>query len=86
MSLHQDKDETDFSQPIVSLSLGLPAVFQLGGMQRSDSTQRILLSDRDVLVWGRSARLRFHGVLPIKAGRLPDDPTCRLNLTFRKAK
>ncbi len=86
MSLHQDKDETDFSQPIVSISLGLPAVFQLGGMQRSDSTQRILLSDGDVLVWGRSARLRFHGVLPVKAGRLPDDPTCRLNLTFRKAK
>ena len=86
MSLHQDIDETDFSQPIVSLSIGLPAVFQLGGMKRSDSTQRILLSEGDVLVWGKSARLRFHGVLPIKAGRLPDDPTFRLNLTFRKAK
>jgi len=65
LSLHQDRDEHDFGQPIVSLSLGLPAVFLFGGLQRADKTQRIALSHGDVLVWGGEDRLRFHGVLPI---------------------
>lgn len=81
MSLHQDKNERDFSQPIVSVSLGLPAIFQFGGMQRSDAVQRIPLTQGDVLVWGGPSRLRFHGVQAIKAGT--DD--FRFNLTFRKA-
>lgn len=82
MSLHQDKNERDFSQPIVSVSLGLPAIFQFGGMQRSDAVQRIPLTQGDVLVWGGPSRLRFHGVQTIKAG---GTGAYRFNLTFRKA-
>lgn len=85
MSLHQDRDEADFSQPIVSVSLGLPATFQLGGLQRQDKTQRISLEHGDVLVWGGPARLRFHGVLPLKAGVHPLLGEQRINLTFRRA-
>ena len=83
MSLHQDKNEHDFSQPIVSVSLGLPAIFQLGGLHRSDPVQRIPLTQGDVLVWGGASRLRYHGVLPVKAGL--DTQAVRINLTFRKA-
>lgn len=85
MSLHQDRDEQDFSQPIVSVSLGLPAMFQLGGMQRSDKTVRVPLQHGDVLVWGGPARLRFHGVLPLKAGAHALLGEQRINLTFRRA-
>ena len=85
MALHQDRDEADFSQPIVSLSLGLPAVFLFGGLERSDKPARLSLAHGDVLVWGGPARLRFHGVLPVKDGSHPATGACRLNLTFRKA-
>ena len=85
MALHQDRDEADFSQPIVSLSLGLPAVFLFGGFERGDRPARIPLGHGDVLVWGGPARLRFHGVLPVKDGTHPATGACRLNLTFRKA-
>ncbi len=85
MALHQDRDEADFSQPIVSLSLGLPAVFLFGGLERSDKPERLPLAHGDVLVWGGPARLRFHGVLPVKDGLHPATGACRLNLTFRKA-
>ena len=85
MGLHQDRDEKDFSQPIVSVSLGLPAVFQLGGLQRSDPTVRIPLQHGDVLVWGGPARLRFHGVLPLKPGAHALLGEQRINLTFRHA-
>nr|WP_314484596.1 DNA oxidative demethylase AlkB [uncultured Pseudomonas sp.] len=85
LSLHQDRDEQDFSQPIVSLSLGLPAVFLLGGLRRSDKTQRIALNHGDALVWGGEDRLRFHGVQPIKPGVHPRMGARRINLTFRKA-
>ncbi len=85
MSLHQDKDERDFSAPIVSISLGLPAIFLLGGMQRSDKTQRLPLYHGDVLVWGREDRLRFHGVMPLEHGKHELLGNCRMNLTFRKA-
>ena len=85
MSLHQDKDEKDFSQPIVSVSLGLPATFLLGGLARTDKTTKILLTHGDVIVWGASARLFFHGVLPIKVGSHPLLGEQRINLTFRKA-
>ena len=85
MALHQDRDEADFSQPIVSLSLGLPAVFLFGGLERSDKPGRIPLAHGDVLVWGGPARLRFHGVLPVGDGHHPATGACRLNLTFRKA-
>jgi len=85
MSLHQDKDEKDFSQPIVSVSLGLPAVFQFGGLTRSEKPNRIRLMHGDVIVWGGPARLRYHGVLPLKEGIHPTLGSYRFNLTFRKA-
>lgn len=85
MSLHQDKDERDFSQPIVSVSLGLPMVFQLGGLRRNERPQRIPLAHGDVVVWGGSSRLRYHGVLTLKPGHHPLTGDCRYNLTFRRA-
>ena len=85
MSLHQDKDERDLSQPIVSVSLGLPAVFQFGGLQRVDRNIRVVLTHGDVVVWGGADRLRYHGVLALKEGQHPLLGACRLNLTFRRA-
>lgn len=85
MGLHQDKDERDFHQPIVSVSLGMPAVFQMGGFARTDKAMKLPLYHGDVLVWGGESRLRFHGVLPVKAGEHPAFGACRINLTFRKA-
>jgi alkylated DNA repair protein (DNA oxidative demethylase) len=85
MSLHQDKNEKDFSQPIVSISLGLPAIFLLGGLARENKTIKVPLAHGDVVVWGGSSRLLFHGVLPIKAGVHSLLGEQRINLTFRKA-
>ncbi|MGZ0703381.1 DNA oxidative demethylase AlkB [Pseudomonas piscis] len=85
MSLHQDKNERDYSAPIVSLSLGLPAVFLFGGPQRSDKSLRIPLLHGDVVVWGGVDRLRYHGVLPVKDGAHPLLGRQRINLTFRQA-
>lgn len=84
MGLHQDKDERDFSQPIVSVSLGASATFFIGGNERKGKTQTIPLSDGDVLVWGGVARLRFHGVRSPVADASGQVPV-RFNLTFRKA-
>ena len=86
LTLHQDKDERDFSQPIVSVSLGLPAVFLWGGADRGEATERLTLRHGDVLVWGGEDRLRYHGVLPLKEGRHPETERARLNLTFRRAR
>jgi DNA oxidative demethylase len=85
LSLHQDKDERDFTAPIVSVSLGIPATFLFGGLQRSDKTQRVPLIHGDVVVWGGADRLRYHGVLPLKPAHHPAFGACRVNLTFRKA-
>jgi alkylated DNA repair protein (DNA oxidative demethylase) len=85
MSLHQDRDERDFSAPIVSVSLGIPATFLWGELRRSDKPLRITLTHGDVVVWGGPARLRFHGILPIKQDRHPLFNACRINLTFREA-
>ena len=85
MGLHQDKDEQTFDHPIVSVSLGLPAVFQLGGWERSEKVQRVPLQHGDVLVWGGPSRLRYHGILPIKAGSHPLGQF-RMNLTLRRAR
>ncbi|MCF4996376.1 DNA oxidative demethylase AlkB [Pseudomonas syringae] len=85
MSLHQDKDEKDYGLPIISLSLGLPAMFLFGGFARGDKSQRIPLLHGDMVVWGGVDRLRFHGVLPIKPGHHPRLGEQRINLTFRKA-
>src|SRR5260370_40983223 len=68
LTLHQDKNERDFEQPIVSVSLGLPAVFLFGGEERAAKTTRVPADHGDVLVWGGPARLRYHGVMPLQAG------------------
>ncbi|HYW76937.1 MAG TPA: DNA oxidative demethylase AlkB [Gammaproteobacteria bacterium] len=85
MSLHQDRNERDLEAPVVSVSLGLPAVFMFGGLRRSDRPQHLLLQHGDVVVWGGLARLRFHGVQPLKAGHHPLTGGQRINLTFRKS-
>lgn len=85
MGLHQDRDERDLSQPIVSISLGLPATFLFGGLQRGERAQRVTLRHGDVLVWGGPARLRYHGVLPLAAGEHPRLGAQRFNLTLRRA-
>jgi len=78
MGLHQDKNERDYSQPIVSVSIGASCNFQVGGLRKSDTVKSVALHDGDVVVWGGDARLIHHGVQPMKAG-------LRHNLTFRKA-
>ena len=85
MSLHQDKNERSFSAPIVSISLGLPAIFQFGGFERSDPSQRISLFHGDIMVWGGVDRLRFHGVMPIKPGHHSLLGEQRINITLRQA-
>jgi DNA oxidative demethylase len=85
LSLHQDKNERDFDKPIVSVSLGIPAVFLFGGIKRADRTTRVLLEHGDVVVWGGPARLRYHGVMPLKEGHHPSVGGHRINLTLRKA-
>jgi alkylated DNA repair protein (DNA oxidative demethylase) len=85
LSLHQDKDERDFTQPIVSVSLGIPAIFLFGGFVRGDKTQRVPLEHGDVVVWGGPARLRYHGVMTLKEDEHPLLGRMRVNLTFRKA-
>ena len=94
MSLHQDKDEKDFSQPIVSVSLGCAAIFLFGGQKRSDKPAKIQLNHGDVIVWGGLSRLNYHGVMPLKAANNQHNRQAnnylalddyRFNLTFRKA-
>ncbi|HYP62374.1 MAG TPA: DNA oxidative demethylase AlkB [Acidocella sp.] len=85
MGLHQDRDERDFSAPIVSVSLGLPASFLWGGPKRTDKTQRLALQSGDVVVWGGAQRLFFHGIATIGQGSHPALGAVRLNLTFRRA-
>jgi alkylated DNA repair protein (DNA oxidative demethylase) len=85
LGLHQDCDERDFSQPIVSVSLGLPATFLIGGLTRRGRLRHIRLDDGDVIVFGGPARLIYHGVKPLEAGEDPVLGAYRFNLTFRKA-
>lgn len=86
LSLHQDRDEEDKRQPIVSVSLGIPAVFQFGGNQRTDPKVRVPLRHGDVVVWGGRSRLAYHAVAPLKANSHPLTGATRINLTFRKAR
>jgi alkylated DNA repair protein (DNA oxidative demethylase) len=86
MSLHQDRDEQDCSAPIVSVSLGIPAIFLFGGLKRSDKPQRFRLVHGDVVVWGGPSRLFFHGVAPLADGEHALLGRQRINLTFRKAR
>jgi alkylated DNA repair protein (DNA oxidative demethylase) len=85
LTLHQDRNERDFDAPIVSVSLGLPAVFLFGGDTRGGRPLRVPLRHGDVIVWGGPARLRFHGVAPVEAGWHDPLGACRINLTFRRA-
>jgi alkylated DNA repair protein (DNA oxidative demethylase) len=84
LSLHQDRNEVDFGQPIVSVSLGVAATFLWGGNGRADPVRRLRLEDGDVMVWGGEDRLRFHGVAPVN-GAHPHTGFLRYNLTFRRA-
>ncbi len=85
LSLHRDEDERDLAAPVVSVSLGLPAVFLWGGPGRKDPTRRIRLDSGDVVVWGGPARLAYHGVASLAAAEDPLTGRRRINLTFRKA-
>jgi DNA oxidative demethylase len=85
LSLHQDRNERDFRAPIVSVSLGIPAVFLFGGARRADAAARVPLEHADVVVWGGAARLRYHGVMALKDGHHPLLGRQRVNLTLRKA-
>lgn len=85
LSLHQDRNERDFDQPIVSVSLGLPAIFLWGGKTRADSIRRIPLIHGDVVVWGGPDRLTFHGVHSLADGEHPLTGPYRFNFTFRRA-
>jgi len=84
LGLHRDRDEKDAWAPIVSVSLGLPAVFLWGGKRRSDPVRRLCLESGDIAVWGGPARFVYHGVAPLKDGQHPLTGDARINLTFRK--
>lgn len=86
LSLHQDKDELDYDAPIVSISLGLPAVFLFGGLKRSDTPRRYRLEHGDVAVWGGPSRLFYHGVAALADGEHSVLGRQRINLTFRKVR
>jgi alkylated DNA repair protein (DNA oxidative demethylase) len=86
LTLHQDKDERDFDAPIVSVSLGVPAVFLFGGVKRKDRPQRVPLEHGDVVVWGGPARMRYHGVAKLAQSRHPFSADARINLTLRRAR
>ena len=85
LSLHQDRNERDFANPIVSVSLGLPATFQFGGLARTDPVTKYALRHGDVVVWGGPSRLFYHGVLALKDGDHAALGRMRINLTFRRA-
>jgi alkylated DNA repair protein (DNA oxidative demethylase) len=85
LTLHQDKNERDYSAPIVSVSLGLPATFLWGGLSRSDRPRRVRLEHGDVVVWGEPARMTFHGVDTLRDGEHGLTGAMRYNLTFRRA-
>jgi alkylated DNA repair protein (DNA oxidative demethylase) len=86
LSLHQDKDELDYSAPIVSVSLGLPATFLFGGMARGDKPRRYRLVHGDVVIWGGPSRLAYHGVAPLAEGEHALLGRKRINLTFRRTR
>jgi alkylated DNA repair protein (DNA oxidative demethylase) len=85
LSLHQDRNERDLQAPVVSVSLGLPAVFLFGGLRRTDRVRRYRLEHGDVVVWGGPARLAFHGIAPLAEDHHPATGNARINLTFRQA-
>lgn len=85
LTLHQDRNERGYEEPVVSVSLGLPATFLFGGLARADAHERVLLEHGDVVVWGGPSHMRFHGILPLPDGEHPETGRLRYNLTFRLA-
>lgn len=84
MGLHQDRDEGDFSFPVVSISLGDEALFRMGGTMRGGPTQSVWLRSGDVMVMGGEARLAWHGIDRLRYGTSPLLPKGgRINLTLR---
>jgi len=86
LTAHRDADEQNFAQPIVSVSLGLPASFAFYGLTRGGKGRSVALVDGDVLAWGGPSRLVYHAVRPIKPGVHPLTGEYRYNLTFRHAR
>jgi alkylated DNA repair protein (DNA oxidative demethylase) len=86
LTAHRDADEQNFAQPIVSVSLGLPAGFAFYGLTRGGKGRSVALEDGDVLVWGGPSRLVYHAVRPVKPGNHPLTGGYRYNLTFRHAR
>jgi DNA oxidative demethylase len=86
MGTHRDHDELDLSHPIVSVSIGVPAVFLWYGDSRRGSPLRVTLADGDVVVWGADARGGYHAVKPLAVARHPATGALRYNLTFRRAR
>ncbi|CAH9018047.1 DNA oxidative demethylase AlkB [Candidatus Nitrosacidococcus sp. I8] len=82
LSLHQDRDEQDLNAPIVSVSLGIGAVFLFGGLRRKDPLQKFPIYHGDIVVWGGVDRLRYHGVLPVTESDHLLLGRQRINLTF----
>jgi alkylated DNA repair protein (DNA oxidative demethylase) len=85
LTAHQDRNERDLTAPVVSVSLGVPAVFLFGGLKRRDPALRVPLAHGDIVVWGGRNRLAFHSVSTLKDAEHPLTGRCRINLTFRKA-
>lgn len=84
MGMHRDADEADFGWPVVSISLGDPAVFRIGGLERTDPSRSVVLESGDVVVFGGPARLAYHGIDRIRAGGSRVWPEGgRVNLTLR---
>ncbi len=86
LSLHQDRNERDFDEPIVSVSIGVPATFLWGGSTRALRPRRVLLEHGDVVVWGAAARMNLHGIEPLRADAHALTGNVRFNLTFRRAR
>ena len=86
MGQHRDLDEEALHEPIVTVSLGLPAIFLFGGLSRKDPVTRVEVAHGDVVVWGGPARLAYHGVDPVAAGHHPAAGPFRYSLTFRRAR
>lgn len=86
LTLHRDQDEEDATAPIVSVSIGVPATFLWGGLQRADKTTRVRLESGDIVIWGGASRFIYHGVAPLKDGVHPLTGGERINLTFRRVR
>ena len=85
LTAHIDQDEVDFDQPIVSVSLGVSAIFQIYGETRGGKALNIPLNSGDLLIFGGPARRLYHGVKKLDTSTHPLTGDKRINMTFRKA-